>query len=85
MLDDELGRTGFAVLAEAARLQPGIVAVLITGYPSDAVMKRVADEGLAGVLVKPLEIRELLGLLAPAARPAARSQGVRPSVAQSGE
>jgi CheY-like chemotaxis protein len=74
MLDDERGRTGFAVLAEAARLQPGIVAVLITGYPSEAVIKRAADDGLAGVLVKPLEITELLrllGLLDPAKSPAA--------------
>jgi DNA-binding NtrC family response regulator len=73
LLDDELGRTGFAVLAEAARVQPGIVAVLITGYPSAAVMKRAGDEGLAGVLKKPLEIGELLGvlgLLDPAKSPA---------------
>jgi DNA-binding NtrC family response regulator len=73
LLDDEQGRTGFAVLAEAARVQPGIVAVLITGYPSAAVMKRAGDEGLAGVLKKPLEIGELLGvlgLLDPAKSPA---------------
>jgi DNA-binding NtrC family response regulator len=74
MLDDERGRTGFAVLAEAARLRPGIVAVLITGYPSEAVIKRAADQGLAGVLVKPLEVSELvalLGLSDPAKSPAA--------------
>ena len=72
MLDDELGRTGFAVLAEAARLQPGIVTVLITGYPSAAVMKRAAHDGLTGVLIKPLEIAALLDLLTPAARAESR-------------
>ena len=63
MLDDEQGRTGFAVLIEADRLQPGITAVLITGYPSEAVAKRAAELPLAGVLSKPLEIPELLSAL----------------------
>lgn len=65
MLDDDQGRTGFAVLAAAARLHPGLTAILITGYPSDAVIQRARDEFLAGVLVKPLDIAELLVMLAP--------------------
>ena len=67
ILDDGRGRTGFAVLAEAGRAQPGITAVLITGYPSEAVVRRAGEERLAGVLVKPLEIGELLRLLEPGA------------------
>ena len=66
MLDDEHGRTGFAVLAEAARLQPGITRALITGYPTEAVITRAEAEGLAGVLVKPFAIPDLLDALAPA-------------------
>lgn len=67
MLDDDQGRTGFAVLTEAARLQPGITAILITGYPSEAVAKRAAELPLAGLLSKPLEIADLLSALEPAA------------------
>ena len=65
MLDDDQGRTGLAVLAEATRLHPDLTAILITGYPSEAIIQRAGDESLAGVLVKPLDIAELLALLAP--------------------
>ena len=63
MLDDDEGRTGFAVLAAASRLHPDLTAILITGYPSEAIIQRARDESLAGVLVKPLDIAELLALL----------------------
>ena len=65
MLDDDEGRTGFAVLAAATQLHPGLTPILITGYPSAAVIQRAESESLAGVLVKPLDIAELLALLAP--------------------
>ncbi|HET7767480.1 MAG TPA: response regulator [Chloroflexota bacterium] len=69
MLDDEHGRTGFAVLSEAKRCQPGITTILITGYPSEAVARRAAEERIASLLSKPLDIAELLSALA--AQPAA--------------
>ena len=65
MLDDDEGRTGFAVLAAATRLHPGLTAILITGYPSEAIIQRARAESRAGVLVKPLDIAELLALLSP--------------------
>ena len=70
LLDDEEGRTGFAVLAEAKRSHPAVVAILITGYPSDAAVRRAAEEGVDGLLAKPLQIEDLLVLLERKAAPA---------------
>ena len=63
MLDDEQGRTGFAVLSEATRCKPGVTTILITGYPSPAVASRAADERVTSIFSKPLDIAELLAAL----------------------
>ena len=63
LLDDDEGRTGFAVLAEAKRLWPDVTRILITAFPSTASRRRADEEGVTGLLVKPLEIGELLALL----------------------
>ena len=65
MLDDEHGRTGFAVLSEATRCQPGITTILITGYPSEAVARRATEECITSIFSKPLDIAELLAAFEP--------------------
>ena len=80
MLDDEHGLTGFAVLSEATRCQPGITTILITGYPSPAVAKRAAEERIASIFSKPLDIAELLDALTaqPSAPHTTPPGGARP-------
>ena len=75
MLDDDQGRTGFAVLAEATRLRPTILTILITGYPSAAVMDRAETDRLTGILVKPFEIHALRTLLSTPAQSGAPTTG----------
>jgi DNA-binding response OmpR family regulator len=51
--------SGFAVLEYARRLQPGLPALLLTGYASRDISDRAQDLGIS-VLFKPVEIREFL-------------------------
>ena len=51
--------SGFAVLEYARRLQPGLPALLLTGYASRDISDRAQGLGIT-VLFKPVEIRDFL-------------------------
>ncbi len=50
------------------QLQPGLPVVLMTAYAADEIIRRGLDEGIVGVLDKPLNIAHLLAFFSSLAR-----------------
>ena len=49
-------------------IRPGLPVVLMTAYAADELIRRGMDDGVAGVLDKPLDINHLLGFLTSLAK-----------------
>ncbi len=60
--------SGGQLLHQVRRLDPGLPAVLLTAFTSDAELKAAEGEGLLAVLPKPVPIAQLLMLLKVARR-----------------
>ena len=54
--------SGFEVIEHARRCQPGLPALLLTGYATKDVLDRAQRLGVA-VLLKPVDIQEFLGIV----------------------
>ncbi len=54
---------GVELVRRARRLDPGLPAVVLTAYARSALVTAAEQEGLLGVLPKPLPVEQLLGLL----------------------
>jgi excisionase family DNA binding protein len=57
------GTDGLALIREARRLQPALRVVIITGYSSEASAIEAVNLGVAGYLVKPFRIPQLLSVV----------------------
>ena len=57
------GMGGAECLAALRRLDPGVRAIVCSGYSKDPVMARHAEYGFAGVLAKPFDLEGLVGVV----------------------
>lgn len=55
--------TALAMLAEIARVQPAMKAIVLTAYPSDTLARTVLASGAQMFLTKPIELAALRALL----------------------
>jgi DNA-binding NtrC family response regulator len=55
--------TALAMLAEIARLQPAMKAIVLTAYPSDTLAREALESGASRFLTKPIELAALRSLL----------------------
>jgi len=55
---------GVELHRELRKIQPGLPVVLMTAYAADAVTSQGLNDGVVGILDKPLDINNLLGFLA---------------------
>jgi DNA-binding NtrC family response regulator len=55
--------TVLAMLAEIAKVQPGMKAIVLTAYPSDTLARTVLEAGAKMFLTKPIELATLRSLL----------------------
>jgi len=54
---------GAETLREMKKVRPGLKAILITAYARDEVILKAAEEGIVEIMMKPLDIPQLVGLL----------------------
>jgi DNA-binding response OmpR family regulator len=52
-----------AVLAEIAKVQPAMKAIVLTAYPSDTIKRSALESGASMFLTKPIELVALRALL----------------------
>jgi two-component system response regulator HydG len=62
------GMDGVEFHRQLRQSQPGLPVVLMTAYAADEIIRRGLDDGVVGVLDKPLNITQLLGFFASLAR-----------------
>ena len=55
--------TALAMLAEIAKVQPGMKAIVLTAYPSDTLARAALESGAMRFLTKPIELATLRSLL----------------------
>jgi len=55
--------TALAMLAEIARVQPAMKAIVLTAYPSDTLARDALESGAMRFLTKPIELATLRTLL----------------------
>jgi DNA-binding NtrC family response regulator len=55
--------TALAMLAEIAKLQPAMKAIVLTAYPSDPLARAALEAGAKVFLTKPIELATLRSLL----------------------
>ncbi len=63
-LNDDSGRTGLHVLAEATRRAPESTTILVTGYPSAQLMEAARSQPVTTTLIKPYPLEDLKAALA---------------------
>jgi two-component system response regulator HydG len=59
---------GVELHRQLRQIQPGLPVILMTAYAADTLTRQGLDEGVVGVLDKPLDINHLLGYLASLAK-----------------
>ncbi len=62
------GMDGVEFHRQLRQSQPGLPVVLMTAYAADEIIRQGLDEGVVGILDKPLDITHLLGFFALLAR-----------------
>ena len=55
--------TALMVLAEIAKVQPAMKAIVLTAYPSDTLARTAIESGATRFLTKPIELAALRALL----------------------
>ena len=59
---------GVELHRQLRQIQPGLPVILMTAYAADSLTRQGLDEGVVGVLDKPLDINHLLGFLTSLAK-----------------
>ena len=62
--------TALMVLAEIAKVQPAMKAIVLTAYPSDTLARTAIESGATMFLTKPIELEALRTLLVDLTGPA---------------
>jgi PAS domain S-box-containing protein len=71
------GMGGQAAIEKIREIDPGVVAVVASGYADDPVMSNCKQYGFDASLIKPFSIRTLRGLIEDLVRPAMPGNGLK--------